>query len=56
MDAILKFHLNSIESSLFKEGIFPEIDLIQDEMSEIESLLTTIAQTLSQYIKAENKK
>ena len=32
MEAILKFHLNDIQSSLFKDGIFPEIDQIQNEM------------------------
>ena len=55
MESILKFHLNNIESSLFQEGIYPEIDNIQNEMTEIETLMDTIAQTLSNYIKDKGK-
>nr|QBK86445.1 MAG: DNA mismatch repair ATPase [Marseillevirus LCMAC102] len=54
LDEIGKYNLNNITSSIFKQGLYPEIDELCNEQKTIWQDFHQYVKTLSQYIREEN--
>jgi DNA mismatch repair protein MutS len=49
------FNLNDIKENIFNEGIYPNIDELQEQIAEGETLMTDVEQTLNKYINTCSK-
>lgn len=56
LDRIYKYNINSIERSIFKEGINIEIDTLDNEIECYQLAINTLATELSKYIDVNTKK
>ena len=50
IDEIVKYHLDKINTSFFKKGVVPEIDMIQSKIDNYHYMFDTIIKKLSKYI------
>jgi len=52
IDEIVKYHLDKINTSFFKKGVVPEIDVIQTKIDNYHYMFETIIKKLSKFIES----
>ena len=56
LDILQKFYKNKITENIFKKGVFPEIDVLQEKINNRKKYFDVLIEKLSWYINEKNKK